>query len=144
MTNTKLDFLKKSIEARIEGINDRRLFYRRQSYYVYLSTASLAALTSILSGLKFPQISEIVRIITMIVASAITLINTYSAFYHHKEMWVANNEALNKFYELKFNVEFYENDISSITDEKVEQFKNSYQVILNELNQSWYKTKTAK
>ena len=142
--NEQLFFLKKSIANRIIAIKSRKVFYRKEAYYIYLSTAVLAALTTILSGLKIPEISEIARISIMIIGSLITLINTYSAFYHHKEMWVANNEALNKFYELNFDIEFNENGDVEITKEKIDEYKKSYQTILNELNQTWNKSKNNK
>lgn len=140
--NEQLEFLKASTEARIKNINNRRFYYRRKSFLTYISTAALAALTTVLLGMQVEgKLAENIRMASLIITTVITLINTYSAFFNHKELWVANNTALNKFYELKFNMEYQEKG-GQLTSEIIDHFKKTYQAILDDLNQTWLKSRT--
>lgn len=142
ISTEQLEFLKTETEARIKNINSRRFYYRRKSFLTYISTAALAALTTVLLGMQAEgKLAENIRMASLVITTVITLINTYSAFFNHKELWVANNTALNKFYELKFNLEFHEKG-GQLTPEIVDNFRATYQAILDDLNQTWLKSRT--
>lgn len=139
----QLELLKSKIDDRINGINSRRLYYRRQAFYAFIGTAILSALATVLLGLQSQsRYIETIRISCLIITSIITIINTYNAFFNHKELWIANNNALNKFYELKFNIEYFEKESQPWDMQSLLIFKQTYQEILNDLNQIWSKTRT--
>lgn len=141
-TREQLELLKEKIAERIKGINSRRLHYRSQAFYAFISTAALASVTTILLGLNLDDPwKERIRIAALVITTIITLINTYNAFFNHKELWVANNSALNRFYELQFDIEFFEKGSMPLELIAVDEFKKRYQAILNELNQTWYKSR---
>src|SRR6476469_144366 len=99
----QIELLKTKIADRIQGANQRRNGYRKKAFYAFISTAALAAFSSVLLGLDVgDEWKESVRIGALVISTIITLINTYNAFFNHKELWVANNQALNKFYQLNF------------------------------------------
>ena len=60
----------------------------------------------------------------------------YNSFFDNKQMWIANNNALNEFYKLSFDIEFAETNLS-VDEVIVEKFKNDYQSILDKLNSVW-------
>lgn len=142
MENEQLTLLKQNIEDRIKGINGRRLYYRGRALFAVVSTALLAALSAVLLGLNLENWSEEIRIAVLIITSIISLINVYNAFFNYKDLWIANNTALNKFYELKFSINFAEKGEPKPDGNAVERFRSTYQQILNELNQTWLKTRT--
>lgn len=138
----QFEFLKTSVNDRINGINKRRLNYRQQAFYAFFSTAALAALATVLLGLQLNgKWVETIRITALIITSLITLINTFNAFFNHKELWIANNTALNKLYELKFNMEYVEKGSQPFDLQVIDLYKKKYQEILDELNQTWYKSR---
>jgi len=138
---TQLEFLQLEIDKRIIGINSRRIFYRRYAYNTFIITALLGAITTIILGLKVnAEWAETVRISALIITSIVTLINAYNAFFNHKELWIANNRALNRFYELRFNIDFFLRS-TNMDLQNIETFKSNYQEILNELNQNWDKNR---
>lgn len=136
---SELLFILDAIQERKKSMKSKKVFYRKYSLLIYLSTAILATITTILSGLKITNTgyTEAIRIVIMIITSLITLINTYSAFYHHKDLWIANNDGLNKFYKLEFDIQYSQKKSSSVSAEQIDKFKIEYQNILDELNESW-------
>ncbi|MRG43910.1 DUF4231 domain-containing protein [Chitinophaga sp. SYP-B3965] len=143
MTNEQLTFLHDQIEQRIKGIDSRRLRYRNAAFRIFMSTAILAALSTILLGLNVQnEWSEFVRITTLVITCVITIINGYNAFFNHRELWIANNDALNRFYALRFRIEFREKEGTPLTATEIESFRAEYQAILNELNQVWQRTRS--
>jgi len=141
MLDNQFTFLKGLIEKRIEGINSRRIYYRKCAFRAFISTAALAALNTILLGLHIDQLSIELKNTALVVSSIITIINTYNAFFNYKELWIGNNDALNRFYALKFNIQYYENGTPPLDPNQVDIFKNEYQSILDELNQTWQKSR---
>ena len=135
----ELQFLIESIKSRKKGIENRRIYYRKFSFFVYISTAVLAALSTILSGLKIPNEFwlEATRIAIMIVTTFITLINAYSAFYNPKKLWIANNDSLNQFSKLEFDIEYAIKKSTKISTEEIDAFRIEYQTILDDLNNTW-------
>lgn len=141
MGKDKLDFLKVSIAERLKNIDSKRIYYRRQAFSAYILTAVLSAITTILLGLKIPELNEFVRISALVITTVITVISAYNAFFNNKELWIANNIARNRFYKLHFEIEYAEKAPDTISDEVVTGFKNSYQEILDDLNATWQKTR---
>ena len=139
--NKQFDFLKESIEKRIKHIDGRRIYYRRQSFVFFISSAVLGGIVTILLGLNLQGWENEIRIASLIMTTLITFLSTYNSFFNYKDLWVANNFARNRFNELKFTIEYWENGDEPISDEQIESIRKSYQEILNELNQSWMKSK---
>jgi hypothetical protein len=135
----ELLFLLDSIQSRKKSIEGKKNYYRKFSFFVYISTAVLATFTTILSGLKIPNEIwlEVTRIAIMFFTTLITLINAYSAFYSPKKLWISNNESLNQFYKLEFDIEYAIKKSNEISAEDVDAFKTEYQSILDSLNHTW-------
>lgn len=142
MENNQIRFLKDQINNRITRFNSSRLYYRKISFWAYLSVTILAAFSTIILGLKIDELKEIPRITVLIITGLITIISAYNTFFDNKGMWVAYNNALNELYKLKFEIEFLEKKEESIDMNKIELFKIEYQSILDKLNKTWTVTKT--
>ncbi|HLP65510.1 SLATT domain-containing protein [Flavobacterium sp.] len=140
----QLQLLKEQIEIRIRNIDSRRIYYRKRSFFSFISTSVLAAISTLLLGLNFMNWKEEIRICVLVITSLITVVNTYNSFFNYKELWVANNDALNQFRELNFNIEYFQKGKVEIDDATLTAFKNQYQTILNELNQVWHKSRLDK
>ncbi|MDJ1483115.1 DUF4231 domain-containing protein [Cytophagaceae bacterium YF14B1] len=132
-------FLKKSISDRITSVNRNRLYYRRRSFYAFISTTILAALTTVLLGINSvdPDCKEFIRIAALLISSVITIVNAYNSYFNHKELWLINNQALNRFYKLQFEIEFLEKGHENITPDKINELREEYQKIIDQLNSEW-------
>jgi hypothetical protein len=139
--NDQLAFIKEMITERLADANSSRLYYRQHAYRYYISTTVLGAFTTILLGLNIEALKETARIGALIITSVVTIFNAYNAFFNNKELWVANNAAVNRFYQLNFDIAFAEKNPTKITDEDVLLFKKRYQEILDELNTTWQKNR---
>src|SRR5580698_5678215 len=110
----KLSFLKENIKHQIEGIDQRRLHYKKQAFAVFITATILSAVTTVLLGMNIDCLKEYFRIAALILTTCITVINAYHAFYGHKELWIANNEAENRLRELQFDINYYESGKTEI------------------------------
>lgn len=136
METQSLIFLKEEIKERISGINQSRTYYRKIAFWAYLSITILSALTTIILGLNLKSFEEQLRIIALLLSGLITIISAYNSYFDNKQMWIANNIALNDFYKLNFDIEFAQSN-SNITELLIEEYKIEYQNILDRLNSSW-------
>ena len=139
--NEQFSLLKDQILKRIENFDKKRISYRRGTARTYFSTAILAALSTVLLGMHIDGWAEPVRVIVLIITAFLSILNSYNAFYNYKELWVANNDALNKLYALGFSMDFAAKGKNPLSDQDIQAFKDQYQSILNELNQVWYKSR---
>jgi hypothetical protein len=139
----KLVFLKESINERLAGSNSRRYYFRKRAFYNHMLAAVLAAVTTVLLGLNIEPLKEYIRIAALILSAMTTLLSVYSAFYNDKELWVANNNAVNRFYQLLFDIQFEERGEKDLTEEQIDGFRKTYQNILDELNATWAKNRMA-
>jgi Tfp pilus assembly protein PilO len=137
MEIASLQYLKSQISERIKTINERRVRYKKKSFWSYISISILAAISSIVLGLNLSCWKEASRIVALFISGLITVIGAYNAFFDHKQMWIANNNARNEFFKLSFEIEFAEKVSESISEEMVEKFKQEYQAILDRLNKTW-------
>ncbi|NQX43330.1 Protein of unknown function [Pedobacter steynii] len=140
MENEQLTFLKGSIQKRIEGIDGRRVYYRRSAFNTYITVAILSTLVTIVLGLNLQDYKEEIRIIALLISSLVTIVNYYNTFFNFKTLWVANNEALNRFYALRFAIDFFEKGADQDVL-KIKAFSEEYQRILDGLNQEWKKSR---
>jgi hypothetical protein len=102
-----------------------------------MSTSVLAAVTAIILGLNVQQSMQVVvKTAALIISAIITVINAFNAFYNHRELWIGNNHALNRFYKLKFDIAYCEQG-GTVTQQDVNGFRDTYQNILDELNEDW-------
>jgi hypothetical protein len=131
-----LQFLKEQINGRIAIINQSRLFYRKIAFWTYLSITILAASSTIILGLNIKCFEEGLRITALILSGLITILSAYNTFFDNKQMWIANNNALNAFYKLIFDIQFAETN-AQINEVTILQFKKDYQHILDTLNATW-------
>lgn len=136
-TPESLAFLKDELEYRITRVDENKIYFRKRAYYAYISTTILAAISTIILGLNFEKFENHIRIIALCLSGVITVVNAYNTFFNHKDIWIANNEALNKLRELKFDIEFAEKEHHELTTPQISKFKTRYQTILYELNKTW-------
>lgn len=138
-TTNQLELIKKSIQKRIESIDRKRLKYRNNAYRTFITVTILGALVTVLLGLNLKGYEEPIRIMSLIITAVVTILNAYNSFFSHKELWVANNSALNRFYALQFTIAFLEESGQPFDAATVNTLKDEYDQILNELNNNWLK-----
>ncbi len=141
-TPPQLQLLKDKIDKHIKNINDSRIYYRTKAFSLYISTTVLSALVTVILGLGIHDLDAYSKGISLLLSALITVLSAYNTFFNHKELWTANNNALNKFYELRFNIEFREQGASPLSQTEVDDFRKNYQLILDELNATWAKSRS--
>jgi hypothetical protein len=141
MDNDQFKLLLTQIDERVKSIDSRRIYYRKMAGRAFFSTIIMAAISTVLLGLHIDWLADTVRILVLILTTLITLINTISASFNYKDLWIANNDALNRFYALKFSMDFFEKSTLPVTEGIMDGFRNEYQAILNELNQGWNRSR---
>jgi len=139
----KIQLLKDAIEKRVQSVDSKRMYYRKQSLTMFTASTILSAIITILLGLKIPELNEFVRLTALIISTTLTIINGYNAFFNYRDLWLANNMARNKLYSLQFSIEFMEKG-GAITNDNADSLKNTYQDIIDELNAGWEKSKLSK
>jgi hypothetical protein len=143
-TLEKLSFLKENVLDQLKRVDQRRISYKNKAFKIFMSVTVLTGVTTILLGINSTDLKEFSRISALILTTAVTVINAYNTFFAHKELWVTNNNAHNRLLELNFNINYFEKGNTAITDAQIEEFKKTYQEILNELNTNWQKNRTDK
>ena len=142
VVSEKLEFLKQEIAARLIHMDSSRLFYRKMAFRMYFGAAVLGAVTTVLLGLNIEGIREVLRISALIITATVTVINAYMAFFNHKDLWLAYNLAQNRFKTLQFEIDFTEKGGGELTMDQVLHFQAAYQSIIDELNNTWVKSRT--
>ena len=144
--NEQLAFLKEQINERLKKTDSSRMYYRKRSFRFYMFTAVLTAITTVILGLNLKDAiyGEVMRIIALVITTTVTVFNVYNAFFNHKELWVAYNNATNRFHQLQFEIEFEEKSGEAVDETRIEFFKKKYQDILDELNSTWDKNRLLK
>ena len=141
MESEQLAYLKEQINKRIKGIDSSRIYYRKISFWSYMSISIFAAISTIILGLNLDELGEVPRIIAIIITGIISIISAYNSFFDNRELWIVNNIALNRLYKLRFEMDFDERDQNGITQEMLGKYKDSYQSILDDLNKKWSETR---
>jgi hypothetical protein len=141
-TDNRLEFLKGEIDKRIKSFESKRDSRRNQSSLLFMISAVISAITTILLGLNIANMQDYFKMIALGLSATATVINAYNSFYSNRELWVAFNRAINELLHLKFNIEFAENGINPIVDQDIEIYKTTYQKILDEVNESWRKNRS--
>jgi len=133
----KLEFLQAEIEKRIKGFQSSRDFYRRRAFLVTIGTTILSAATTVLLGLKIAECNETIKVVAMIITALISIISAYNAFYAPKELWLVNNEAINKMYSLHHHIKYELSGKTSYDANLVNRFDQLYSDLLKEINEDW-------
>ena len=142
--NPRLEYLKAEIADRIKGGKYRSRYYQVRAFWPFMTATCLSAIVTVLLGFTGKPLTDTFRLIALGLTALVTMLNAYNAFYSDKELWVANNNALNRFYRLNFNIAYAEQGDKYISDAETEEFKAIYQDILDELNASWQKNRLSK
>jgi hypothetical protein len=138
-----LQYLKSQIEERVRTLNKKRHYYRKVAFRLHLSLSVLAAVSTVVLGLNMACLGEeIPRISVLVITGIISVISAYNAFFDNKQLWVAYNNALNEFYKLLFEIEFTEKGNLTVNENKILEFKQEYQKILDRLNKTWTETRS--
>lgn len=141
MSSHQLDYLKEEIEKNITAFKSSRNFYRKSAFYAYISSSFLAGITTVILGLNLEGYDLLIKRISLVITSLITFISAINAFYSPKELWLSYNKGLNQLYELKLDINFYQNGNTAADQSKIDEFKSRFQNIMDEMNKSWFKNR---
>lgn len=142
--NPRLEFLKKEIAARRFGLVRRSNYYQATAFWPFMISVVLSAIVTVLLGFNDPGLRETFRLTALGLTAIVTIANAYNSFYSNRQLWVANNKALNRLYRLIFDIAYSEQGDHYVSDTETEAFRATYQCILDELNAAWEKNREGK
>lgn len=140
-----LTYLVEQIEKRIGTFSKSKTFYRRGSMIQTISTASLAAITTLLIGLNQIYHQDRLAALSLVSAGLTTVVAAWGSLFGFRQLWVSNQQTLNNLYELKSRIEYAKKVAApdAFTREKVDSYYERYQTILNEANRKWGETRSS-
>ena len=136
----KLNFIKDKLTTQINSFDRKREDNKKKSFFLHMMVTVLSALTTIVLGLKIeviPYQEHYAQNIALVLAGVITVMGAYNSFFNHKKLWVNFTQIRNNLYELKLDIDYYEQGNDSLEMNKIDDFKNRFQQIMDESNQQW-------
>jgi hypothetical protein len=145
--NDKLAFLLAEIDKLVNRYKVESLRYKKNAFRLRIVSVLLAALITILLGLKFKDVefSHIFTNISLVLGAAITVISAYEAFFDPRALWVRETVTFVRLKDLKRDIEFWRTgkDPEDIDLEKLESYKNKLDNILDDTLKYWMKIRGA-
>ncbi len=141
-TNKKLEFLRQQLDTRIKDFRPKREHNKRFAFQLKISSVLLAALITIILGLKVDNSwSPTLQNIALVMGALITVINAVEAFFDHRSLWVRETVTLVRLYDLQRDVEFYSSGIeqNELDGPTLARFMKRYDQIMSEDLQTWLK-----
>ena len=142
---TKVDFLLAQIDDRIRGFTKRRNNNKYKARNFHILVTLLGAIATVVLGLdlmKYEGMSffqDNSKNIALIITAGVTVVSAYNTFFDHKGLWVNYTVARNDFYSLRFDIDFYLKGNKKIDPDRILQFKDRYNEVLDRTNQKWTK-----
>ncbi|MFJ9900338.1 SLATT domain-containing protein [Streptomyces sp. NPDC091280] len=133
-----LELVENQLARHIRAFSSAKRFFRRMSLIQTVSTATLAATTTLLIGLAQVYEHAWLNALSLASSSLATVSAAWTGWYGAREGWVTNQRALNRLYELRSRIAFESTlrDRASETD-RAAQYYAEYQRILNDANSQW-------
>lgn len=141
----KVKFLKVQIAERIQGFTERRNSNKHKARNFHVSITVLGAISTIILGFNFSNLEYLAffegqtKNIALILSALITVVSAYNTFFDHKGLWVNYTTTRNSLYNLDFEIDYYLEGNEYIEKEKIENFKERYNEILDQANHKWTK-----
>jgi hypothetical protein len=133
-----LAHVQEQIDTQIKSFKDSRRFYRRGSLIQTVSSATLAATTTILIGLDQIYKQAWLAALSLVAAGLTTILAAWGAWFGFRKLWVSNQRTLNNLYELRARIEYEVVKANGVLDQEVvDNFYERYQEILSSANATW-------
>lgn len=139
-SETRRQYLHRQIQDRLTRFESSIQYYRWRHYRYQASAVVLAALITVVSGLKLTILPEVAASNIVLVLGAIaTVVAAFGAFFSPQQSWHLNAETYGKLRALEARLDFAEraSDFERNEDAVVTKVFDEYQDILADYNKKW-------
>jgi hypothetical protein len=145
--NEQLKWLQEEIDKLVNRYHRESSLYKRQAFRLKIVSVFLAAIITVLLGLKLgeSQLTEVFSNIALILSATITVLSAYEAFFDPRALWVRETVTFARLKDLQRDLNFWKEglDPETIDAEMVGKFKSRLDSILEDTLKYWMKIKGA-
>ena len=144
---TQLEYLHRQISDRLTRLESSVEYYRYRHYRYQSSAVVLAALITILSGLKLPflhgivgdQLPALLTDVVLMLGAISTVVAAFGSFFSPQQSWYLNAEIYAKMRALEAKLEMDERSGTFSEREAIAvvEFYREYQSIMDDYNKRW-------
>lgn len=111
---------------------------KNKTNFVAIYGGLVSALTTVLIGLaSYIKVYDTTfQVAALITSSSLTVVAAWDGLFKHKKLWIIQASALNRFYELRNDINHMEKS-GKLTPDVVNEFYVQYKHIYNQLNGKW-------
>nr|WP_321232351.1 SLATT domain-containing protein [uncultured Psychroserpens sp.] len=142
-TLKKRDWLTASISQHIVSFKNLKEKNKKRAFYTKITIALFSLIITLLLCLSLIFTNPYLKTISIVLAASVTIVSTINAFFDFESLWVKYNEALNKLYGIRDDLNYYlEGKPDYEVDVKImDEYKERLNLILDETNKSWRELK---
>src|ERR1051325_489012 len=149
---TQTRYLEGEIGHRVLELHKKVKFWRRRAFAARIITAVLGAVISVIAGWKgtFPFSSIWTCLPTifhgkddwiLIFGALVTVLNAWSAFFNHRDLWVSNAAATDRLRALLARLRF-ESKGAAFDEDALKKLFEEYHIVLSDTTQRWTEINT--
>jgi hypothetical protein len=140
------ELIESRLEAQINSFKRSKNFYRRGSLLFTLGTAVLAALTTLLVGLRELYSERWISGIALVAGGMTTVVSAWGGWFAFRRMWIDNQATLNALYRLRLRLHYLKAASPSggtLSRSELDDIYTEFQSILDAANQGWADVRSA-
>jgi hypothetical protein len=137
----KKEYIEAYIEKQLKGFKSRAVLNRKASIRQHVLVTFLGAAITILSGLNIDFLNEFTRISVLVLGAIVTVFGAYRTFFDNKDLWIRNTMTSNKLRKARNDFNYYISgkELIDIQLNKMDEFKEQVDGILELANSEWFK-----
>jgi hypothetical protein len=143
----RLTWLQTEIDNLVERYHDECARYKREAFQLRIVSVILAAMITVLLGLKLTNIAVVAWFSNMalVLGAAISVLSAYEAFFDPRALWVRETVTFARLKDLQRDVRFWSTgeDPDAINATVLEMFKRRLDAILEDTLKYWMKIRGA-
>jgi hypothetical protein len=145
--NEQLDYFTNELKVLVNRYKQESSHYKKIAFRLKIISVLLAAIITVLLGLKFGdiEVSNIFSNISLFLGATITVLSAYEAFFDPRALWVRETVTFVRLKDLQRDLDFWKsgNDPNEITLEELRLFKTRLDRILDDTLKYWMKIRGA-
>lgn len=146
--NEQLEYFSNEVKILVKRYKEESSHYKKVAFRLKIISVLLAAIITVLLGLKFgeiEQVSNYLSNISLFLGASITVLSAYEAFFDPRALWVRETVTFVRLKDLQRDLDFWRsgNDPNEITVEELKIFKLRLDHILDDTLKYWMKIRGA-
>ncbi|MGD0930609.1 MAG: DUF4231 domain-containing protein [Candidatus Korobacteraceae bacterium] len=150
-----LTWLESEIQKIVDRYKNDSARYKKEAFYLKITSVFLAAIITVLLGLKIKtdSVREVLVNVSLVLSAVISVLSAYEAFFDPRSLWVRETVTFARIKDLQRDFLFWKNglgrnkdddiDPEDIDQEVLEIFKRRLDFILQDTLKYWMKIRGA-